>query len=300
MNLQSGLYGYSGDAIHVVDMHTTGEPTRIITHGYPELQGETLLDKRRDAKGRYDHLRRRSGDMYGALLVHETEHVLDGTADIGVLFLHNEGYSTMCGHATIALGRFLVDTYDNDIFPGRAKLPYDADNKTTTLRLHAPCGVVTVSVPTTCRRFQDGTERLMADPERTVAFTSVPCFASLMDYSFPIPRDSRWPQLQASGRESITISVAYGGAFYLLVDAQELGFSEGLRTKGVDLGDYDVVTKTVKALVEADEGFCKRYLRHPEEEDLSFLCKLLFALIRYNVEIMDLNRPLIPGTAQTQ
>lgn len=43
--------------------------------------------------------------MYGAVLV-EPDHP---EAHIGVLFMHNEGYSTMCGHATIALGRYLVD-----------------------------------------------------------------------------------------------------------------------------------------------------------------------------------------------
>lgn len=115
----------------------------------------------------------------------------------------------------------------------------------------------------------------MADPERAVAFTSVPSFAPLVDYSFPIPSARRWPQLKASGRESINISIAYGGAFYLLVDAKELGFAEGLRTKGIELTDYDIATRTVKALVEADEAFCKKYLRHPEEEDLSFLCRSL-------------------------
>lgn len=119
----------------------------------------------------------------------------------------------------------------------------------------------------------------MADAERAVTFTSVPCFVPLIDYSFSIPRDHRWPQLQASGREHITINIAYGGAFYLLVNAKELGFPEGLRTKGVELRDYDVATRTIKALVEADEEFCKRYLNHPEEEDLSFLCELSLGLL---------------------
>ncbi len=54
-------------------------------------------------------------EMYGALLVNETELTVKGEADIGVLFMHTQGWSTMCGHATIGLGRFLVD-FDIDTF----------------------------------------------------------------------------------------------------------------------------------------------------------------------------------------
>ncbi len=93
--------------LSTVEMHTGGEPTRIIVDGWPAFAGRTLLDKRREAKERFDHLRRglmlepRGHDgMYGALLV-EPDHP---EADLAVLFMHNEGYSTMCGHATIALG----------------------------------------------------------------------------------------------------------------------------------------------------------------------------------------------------
>jgi hypothetical protein len=63
------------------------------------------------------------------------------------------------------------------------------------------------------------------------------------------------------------------GAFYCLVEAEELGFADGLRTKGVELEDYDRATKKIKALIEGDEEFCERYLRHPDETDLSFLCE---------------------------
>jgi proline racemase len=99
--------------LSTVEMHTGGEPTRIIVDGWPKLIGRTLLDKRREAKERFDHLRRglmlepRGHDgMYGALLV-EPDHP---DADLAVLFMHNEGFSTMCGHATIALARWAVDS----------------------------------------------------------------------------------------------------------------------------------------------------------------------------------------------
>ena len=96
----------------VVDMHTGGEPLRVITGGYPDIPRGTILEKRAYVRDNLDHLRkllifepRGHYDMYGALLV---EPDLPG-ADLAVLFMHNEGYSTMCGHAIIALGRYAVD-----------------------------------------------------------------------------------------------------------------------------------------------------------------------------------------------
>ena len=102
----------SKQSLTVVDMHTGGEPVRIVTGGYPPIPKGTILQKRAWVRDNLDHLRkmlmfepRGHYDMYGALLV---EPDLPG-ADLAVLFMHNEGYSTMCGHAVIALGRYAVD-----------------------------------------------------------------------------------------------------------------------------------------------------------------------------------------------
>ena len=96
--------------ISTVDMHTGGEPLRIVTDGLPELEGRTVLEKRRYFRERFDHLRtglmfepRGHADMYGAILTRSAD------ADFDVFFLHNEGYSTMCGHAIIALTRFVIE-----------------------------------------------------------------------------------------------------------------------------------------------------------------------------------------------
>ena len=92
--------------IQTIDAHTAGEPLRLIVGGFPTLQGSTMLDKREWLRENYDHLRtalmlepRGHTDMYGALL---TEPERAGS-DAGVLFMHNEGYSTMCGHGVIAV-----------------------------------------------------------------------------------------------------------------------------------------------------------------------------------------------------
>ena len=93
-------------AIKTIDMHTGGEPLRIIIDGFPELKGNSVLEYRRDIKENYDYLRtalmfepRGHADMYGCILLPPN----DDEADFGILFMHNEGYSTMCGHAIIAI-----------------------------------------------------------------------------------------------------------------------------------------------------------------------------------------------------
>ena len=92
-------------SIRTIDMHTGGEPLRVIVAGFPELKGDSVLARRRYIRDHYDHLRkalmfepRGHADMYGCLLL--PPDTPDG--DFGILFMHNEGYSTMCGHAVIA------------------------------------------------------------------------------------------------------------------------------------------------------------------------------------------------------
>ncbi|CCQ11973.1 Not a Proline racemase, nor 4-hydroxyproline epimerase [missing catalytic residues] [Pseudoalteromonas luteoviolacea B = ATCC 29581] len=94
-----------------IDMHTAGEPLRVIYDGFPTLNGKTILAKRQDCLENHDQLRkllmlepRGHADMYGALLVEPTNE----GSDFGVLFIHNEGYSTMCGHAILALAKLAV------------------------------------------------------------------------------------------------------------------------------------------------------------------------------------------------
>src|SRR4026207_755769 len=97
--------------ITTIDMHTGGEPLRIIVDGLPSLEGQNVLEKRRYFREHYDHLRRGlmweprgHADMYGAVITSSTD------ADWDVFFRPNEGYSTMCGHAIIALAKLAVET----------------------------------------------------------------------------------------------------------------------------------------------------------------------------------------------
>lgn len=220
-------------------------------------------------------------DMYGALPVPTTELTHSGEADIGVLFMHNgtpglcflpslgcdvttqllEGYSSMCGHATIALGRFLIDTQDKSIFPQRDSLQYDAARRETYLRLHAPCGVVRVTVPT----ILEG-DRPRSDATRPVTFISVPSFVSARDVMVDIPDADRWAALGATGRGQVRVDIAYGGAFYAIVDVRDLGFT-GLVGHGYTLREFDEATATVKKLLAGRHEL----LKHPSEPDLEYL-----------------------------
>ncbi|GAA6020926.1 hypothetical protein JCM10207_003189 [Rhodosporidiobolus poonsookiae] len=255
------------ETILAVGMHTTGEPTRIVIRGVDQfLTGTRLLDKRDSARHDHDDLRRRimfeprgHPEMYGAILVKETELTRSGEAHIGVLFTHNEGYSTMCGHATMALGRFLVDTQDEETFPNRSKLVHDSKTNTTIVNLHCPCGLVRISVPTLLQG-----DRITYDSSRTVSFLSVPSFATTIDQEIPIPEEYRWPEL--GSRSSVKLDVSYGGAFYAILPATELGFSQGLR--GASLSALSHATAQLKALLMAEYP---KATHHPTEPSLSYL-----------------------------
>jgi trans-L-3-hydroxyproline dehydratase len=216
---------------HTVEMHTGGEPVRIVAAGYPPIPGATILDKRRHAREELDHLRRLlifeprgHADMYGVIPVEPDL----AEADLAVLFMHNEGYSTMCGHAVIALGRYAVD---------RGLVA--AREPETSVKIQCPCGLVTARVAVADGR-----------PGR-VRFESVPAFAFALDRT--VMTDIYGP---------VTLDIGYGGAFYAVVAADQFGLDVlGSRTR--DLVDAaTVVTDAVKAQVP---------LSHPDDPDLAFL-----------------------------
>ncbi|KFA68316.1 hypothetical protein S40285_09335 [Stachybotrys chlorohalonatus IBT 40285] len=224
-------------------MHTTGEATCIILSGFPELRG-SLNEQREEYQKQYDRYRKttmlepRGHDgMYGALLIRGSELIRSGETHIAVLYLHNEGYSTMCGHAAIAPRRFLVDTHDLDIFPHRKDLAFDPVTSVTTINLHTPCGINKLLVPST-----DGGAR--SDPTRPVSFLSVPLFVGALDMVVEIPKADWWPELTAIGRTSVTVDLSYRGAWYCMVNVDQLGVVEGLDK--LNMNALDAVTQIIK------------------------------------------------------
>ncbi len=220
------------DTVTVTDMHAAGEPVRIITGGVPGLHGETLLDKRRDARSRLDHIRRRlmleprgHADMYGVWPTRPSHP----DAALAVLFMHNEGYSTMCGHATLALGRWVL-----------VQGLVAAQSPETAFVLECPCGPVTVR------------SRVDADGQvGTVSFDSVPAFAARPDATLDVP-----------GCGPLRVDVAYGGAFYAIVPASRLGLD--LRRS-----PYETLVAAGRRITAA--GREQLAIEHPGEPDLGFL-----------------------------
>jgi len=226
----------SWQRITTIDAHTEGEPFRVITGGLPELQGATILERRRFARRHLDDLRtalmwepRGHADMYGCI---PTPAVTPG-ADIGVLFLHNEGFSTMCGHGIIGLTTVVLET---GMLPAR--------EPETTLRIDTPAGLVTASATVSGGRVE------------RVRFRNVASFVLDLDCEAEVP-----------GLARIRYDLAFGGAFYAYVDAADVGLR-------CDPRDYraliDVGTRIKRAVMAS------RSVEHPFEADLGFLYGVVF------------------------
>jgi trans-L-3-hydroxyproline dehydratase len=224
-----------GLKIETIEMHTGGEPLRLLTGGLPEIRGNTILKKRRYFREHYDHIRtgtmwepRGHADMYGAIL---TEPVTpDG--DFGVFFMHNEGYSTMCGHAVIALTKMVLET-------GMVR----REGEEVTLLIDGPPG----RIISTAYRRQGVVEK--------VIFRNVPSFVSIVQGELTVED------------KPLRFDLAYGGAFYAFVEADDLQLIMETRyaNRLIDAG------RKIKLAVAGSFP-----VTHPFEEDLSFLYGTIF------------------------
>lgn len=225
--------------IKTVDMHTGGEPLRVIVDGFPELKGNSVLEYRKYCLENFDHLRtalmfepRGHADMYGCILTPPN----DDEGDFGIIFLHNEGYSTMCGHAIIAISTLAVEMNWIAVKEGE-----------NILKIDAPCGRITSFT------------QVEKGQVTSVKFHCVPSFVVGLDR-----------KVQVNGLGEVTYDLAYGGAFYAYVDLAKNNFDFNLKpesyrsliTKGMDIKH---------AVMENDKE-----ILHPFEEDLSFLYGTIF------------------------
>lgn len=222
--------------IRAVDSHTAGEPFRVILDGFPDLEGESILDRRRLARDRHDSLRqalmwepRGHPDMYGCLLTPP----VDPEADLAVLFMHNEGYSTMCGHGIIALATVALEI-------GLLR----AEGNQRDIGIETPAGLVQATAT-----LDDGLVT-------SVRFRNVPSFALLLD-----------DELDAPGLGPIPFDVGFGGAFYAFVPAAaaQVGLTPSDQSALIDKGRS--ITQAVMA---------NRAIEHPFHADLSFLYGTIF------------------------
>lgn len=224
-------------SINVIDSHAGGEPFRVVVAGLPEIEGATVLARRRYAQDHLDDYRkllmwepRGHADMYGGWIGSPTTP----GSDLSVLFLHNEGFSTMCGHGIIALTKVVVD----------AGLLGGADGE-RTIRIDTPAGQIT-SFATVV----DGAVN-------AVRFRNVPSFVGALD-----------ERVEVAGIGEVNYDLAFGGAYYAYVDALRAGLSwpTANQSELVEMG------RRIKAAIVAD-----RHITHPEHVDLGYLYGVIFS-----------------------
>ncbi|MFH1852791.1 MAG: proline racemase family protein [Candidatus Neomarinimicrobiota bacterium] len=222
--------------ITTLEVHTAGEPLRIFISGYPELPGNTILERRQAALEKFDFLRmiamwepRGHADMYGCVITPP----VSPEADFGVVFMHNEGYSSMCGHGIIAVTTAVLET---GILT--ASEPY------TTVRIDTPAGLITARA------------RVAEDRVKSVKFLNVPSFVYGLDQTIDVP-----------GLGEIRYDLAFGGAYYAFVPASAVGLTcdPDEFSQLVDCG------MRIKRAIMAD-----RKIEHPFEPDLGFLYGTIF------------------------
>jgi len=216
--------------ITTIEAHTAGEPLRVITGGMESIPGKTILEKRRYARHHLDALRtglmwepRGHADMYGAFV---TEPVTpDG--DLGVLFLHNEGFSTMCGHGVIALATVVLET---------GMIEKEGDHP--VIKMDTPAGRVTATAHRENGRV------------KSVSFVNVPSFVAEYDLEVEVP-----------GIGKVRYDLAFGGAFYAYCDAADFGLTMEARDyeRLIDVGrrikNAVMASHVIRHPFEEDLGF---------------------------------------------
>jgi proline racemase len=221
--------------VTTVDYHTAGEPFRIVTGGVPALQGADVPERRRFAASHLDHVRqllvnepRGHADMYGCFVTEPD----DDLGDLGVVFFHNAGFSTACGHGTIALVTWALETGVVPITGPRTVVTVDAPSG--RLRAVAHCSDGKVS---------------------GVRFTNVPSFVEAAGMAVAV------------GGRSLTVDIAFGGAFYAVVDAAAVDCAVEAR----DLPRLIELGRAIKAAIES-----AREVVHPLSAHLRDIYGVIF------------------------
>ncbi len=178
-----------------IDAHGGGQPLRIVTSGVPVLRGTTYRARRESLRRDHDSIRttllhepRGHADMYGAVLVTPTTE----DADFGVVFMTNEGYSTMCGHGIIALTTALIDTGTVAVSEGDTRITFET-----------PAGLINARASVADGRVRD------------VRFRNVPAFRLVKALPIEV------------GGVRVDVDVAFGGAWYAQLPAARLGIELG-------------------------------------------------------------------------
>ncbi|GAB6138054.1 proline racemase [Halanaerobaculum tunisiense] len=216
-------------SLHAVDSHTMGEPTRIIVGGVPNIPGENMAAKKEYLEDNMDNVRttvmhepRGHNDMFGSIILSPTKE----EADLGIVFMDGGGYLNMCGHGTIGAATVAVETGMVEV-----EEPY------TSVNLEAPAGLIKTKV-----EVEDG-------KAKSVSVTNVQSFLYQEDIEIEVPQLG-----------TITLDISFGGSFFALVNAQELGLeveaSNADKLIEIGLKIRDILNETIE-------------VEHPEKKHIN-------------------------------
>lgn len=222
--------------ITTIDVHTAGEPLRIVTSGIPELPGDTILAKRKYMMKNYDHLRkhlmwepRGHADMYGCIIMPSVTQ----EADFGVIFMHTEGYSSMCGHGIIAITKVAIES-------GLVE-PVEPQ---TIIKIDSPAGLIIAIA------------YIKNSKVGKISFQNVPSYVVALDSAIKIPEYGK-----------IKYDLAFGGAYYAYVQVSDVG----LTCYPKDITKLIHVGREIKRAISNTIN-----IEHPNNNDLSFLYGTIF------------------------
>jgi len=180
--------------VTTIDTHTAGEPLRIITSSIPDLPGDTMLAKRKYMMKNHDNLRKQlmweprgHADMYGCIITPPVSKV----SDFGVIFIHNEGYSSMCGHGIIAITKVAIEAGLVDVIEPE-----------TTIKIDSPAGLIIA------------TGHIQKGKVNRVSFHNVPSYVVSLD-----------SEVEISEYGKVKYDLAFGGAYYAYVQADDFGLT---------------------------------------------------------------------------
>lgn len=228
MNTMLRYRGKTVDTLEFVDTHTMGEPARIIIDGLPPIIGNTMMEKKEYLRDKLDHIRkiamqepRGHRDMFGAIITQPTSE----DADMGVVYMDGGGYLNMCGHGTMSVATFLVEGEYIKV-----EEPY------TYITLDTPAGLVKVKV-----KVEEG-------KPKEVSLINVPSFLYKEDL-----------KIKLSNGKTVNVDISFGGSFFALVKASELGIK-------VSLEDIDQIIKLGLEIRDKINNECN--IKHPLKPEI--------------------------------
>ncbi|HJB78072.1 MAG TPA: proline racemase family protein [Candidatus Nosocomiicoccus stercorigallinarum] len=209
--------------IQTIDTHTVGEATRIVVDGFPEIVGETMMEKKNYVSKNYDYLRkflmnepRGHKDMFGAILTEPSNK----ECDLGVIFMDSGSYLNMCGHGTIGV---VTMSINKGFIPKKERVFIDS-----------PSGIIE------CYVYYDN------DLVESVELINVP--------SFTVHKDLK---IEVHELGKISVDIAFGGSFFVIVDKAELGIDIELNNISKLINASEKIKNYINEKIKVEHPYLK-------------------------------------------